>query len=103
MEATLYLPQQPPQIIAAEGLSLPDAVTGLVGVPELVPRLLGCAPGLVDILASGPQYVAYSIFDCEGDVNPGAMAAVGEVAGINFDLDDEDSVLRGALLLVRRD
>ncbi|MGI4734142.1 MAG: hypothetical protein ACRYG7_03095 [Janthinobacterium lividum] len=57
---------------------------------------------MIDVLASGPDYVAYSIFDYEGDVNPAAMAAVAEVSGMSFDSDDEDAVLQGPVLLVRR-
>ena len=70
-------------------------------MPERVPGLLGCALGLVDVLACGPGYVAYSVFDCEGPVNEAAMAAVAEVSGAGFDLDDEDTVLCGPVLVVR--
>jgi hypothetical protein len=101
MNATLYLPQQPPQKVSAEGLSLPDASTGFARVPEQVPALLGCALGLVDVLASGPGYVVYSVFDCEGEVNYAAMAAVAEVSGVAFDVEDEHVVLCGAVLMVR--
>ena len=66
-----------------------------------VADFLGCAPQLVDVLASGPDYVAYSIFDCEGRINTAAMQAVGELAGITFDAENDDEVLRGAVLVVR--
>ena len=89
MNATHYLPQHPPQPVLAEGLEMPNPTTGLVGVPSAVPILLGCAAELVDVLASGPSYVAYSIFDSEGVTNPVAMEAV---SGVSFDLEDEDSV-----------
>ncbi|MET4072952.1 hypothetical protein [Hymenobacter sp. UYCo722] len=101
MNATLYLPHQPPQPVPADGLAMPDPATGLVGVPAAVPILLECAAELVDVLASGPGFVAYLIFDCEGEVNPAAMAAVGELAGVGFELDDEDAVLRGPVLVIR--
>ena len=101
MNATLYLPQQPPSIVSAQGLCIPNATTGFVRIPAQVPALLGCALELVDVLASGPDYVAYSIFDCEGDINPAAMAAVAEVSGVSFDLSDEDTLLCGAVLVVR--
>lgn len=100
MNATLYLPQQPPQSVSSEGMAMPNPATGLVGVPAAVPALLGCAPALVDVLASGPTYVAYSIFDSEGEVNPAAMEAVGELSGVSFDIDDEDATLHGAILVV---
>jgi hypothetical protein len=80
---------------------MPDPKTGLVRVPGQVPVLLSCTPGLVDVLASGPDYVVYSVFDSEGPVNPEAMVAVSQVSGEAFDLDDEDTVLRGAVLVVR--
>lgn len=79
---------------------MPDPATGLAWVPDKVSGLLGCAPGLVDVLASGPEYVAYSVFDSEGEVNPAAMAAVAAVSGVAFDAEDEDAVLRGAVLVV---
>lgn len=101
MNAILYLPQQPPSIVSAHGLCMPDAATGFVRIPEQVPALLGCAPELVDVLASGPNYVAYSVFDCEGDKNSAAMAAVANVSGVSFDLSDEDAILCGAMLVVR--
>jgi hypothetical protein len=103
MIATVYLPQQSPMEVSTDGLRMPDASTGFALVPDEVSRLLDCAPGMVDVLASGPDYVAYSIFDYEGDVNPAAMAAVAEVSGTSFDSDDEDAVLQGPVLLVRRD
>ena len=87
MNATLYLPQQQPQSVSPDGLTLPNPTTGLVGVPAVVPELIGCAPELVDVLASGPGYVAYSVFDCEGEVNPAAMEAVAQLSGVSFDLD----------------
>ena len=100
MNATLYLPQQPPLAVPVEGLCMPDSVTGFARVPEQVPGLLGCASELVDVLACGPEYVAYSVFDSEEEVNPAAMAAVAAVSGVAFDSEDEDAVLRGAVLVV---
>ena len=82
---------------------MPDPATGFAQVPDQVPGLLGCAPGLVDVLASGPDYVAYSVFDSEGEANPAAMAAVAAVSGVAFDAEDEDAVLCGAVLVVRQE
>lgn len=81
---------------------MPDPATGFVRVPDQVPGLLGCAPGLVDVLASGPEYAAYSVFDSEGEANPAAMAAVAEVSGQAFDAADDDQVLMGPVLIVRQ-
>lgn len=100
MNATLYLPQQPPQTVSVRGLSLPDVGTGFARVPEQVSAMLGCAPELVDVLASGDEYVAYSVFDCEGPVNEAGMAAVAELSGVAFDADDEDAILCGPVLVV---
>jgi hypothetical protein len=100
MNATLYLPEQLPQKVPADGFVLPDAMSGFVQVPAQVSELLGCLPGLVDILASGPGYVAYSVFDSEEKVNHAAMVAVAEASGIEFDEEDEDMTLRGAILLI---
>jgi hypothetical protein len=99
MNATLYLPQQPPQTVFVDGLSMPDAETGFARVPEQVSVMLGCAPDLVDVLASGSDYVVYSVFDCEGPVNQAGMAAVAEVSGVAFDADDEDAILCGPMLV----
>lgn len=101
MNATLYLPHQPPQAVSIAGLSLPDPVSGFVGVPEQVPILMSCMPELVDVLASSPQYVAYSIFDFEGPVNQAAMVAMTAISGAIFDLEDDDTTLCGPVLIVR--
>ncbi|GAB3309397.1 hypothetical protein GCM10027511_21910 [Hymenobacter humi] len=100
MKATLYLPSQPPLDISTEDLSLPDPATGLAKIPKRVSALLGCAPELVDVLACGPGYVAYSVFDSEGDINLNAMTAVTKATGVRFDTDDEDTVLLGPILMV---
>lgn len=101
MTATLYVPKQQPLQVSTEGLSLPDPATGFASVPEQVPMLMGCAPGLVDVLASGPDYVAYSVFDSEEGRNEAAMVALAEVSGVKFDSGDEDAVLCGVVLVVK--
>jgi hypothetical protein len=100
MNAILYLPRQQPLAVSNEGLCLPGVDTDYVIIPDEVPPLLGCVPGLVDILACGTQYVAYSIFDSEGDVNLAAMEAVAKVSGIEFNPNDDDEVLRGPVMVV---
>ncbi|MBU6122274.1 hypothetical protein [Hymenobacter siberiensis] len=55
---------------------------------------------LVDVLASGPDYVAFSIFDFEGEVNLAAMEAVAEISGHDFDAADEDQTLAGPVLII---
>lgn len=99
MKATLYLPSQPPQSVALEGLILPNSTTNFAHVSEQLAMLLGCAPKMVDVLASGLGYVAYSVFDSEDEVNVEAMAAVSKISGVSFDQEDEDTILRGAILI----
>ena len=103
MTAQLYLPQQPPLVVSASGLSLPDPTTGFARVPEQVPLLLDCAAGLVDVLASGPDFVAYSIFDYEGGlVNTSAMKELSKLTGLAFDVSNDDDVLLGPVLVLTR-
>lgn len=101
MRAILYNPHFDPTQVASTGLHLPDKTTGQVTVPEQVAVLLDCSPGLVDVLACGPHYVAYSIFDSEQDINLAAMHALAELTGISFEADEEDHVLRGPVLVVK--
>ena len=98
--AILFMPQQQPLTVSVDGLALPDPKSGFAAVSERIAELLGCAPDLVDVLASGADYVAYSVFDCEGPVNQAGMAAVAEVSGVAFDMDDEDAILCGPVLIV---
>ena len=100
MNATLYLPQQPPLAVSTQGFRMPNAVTQRAHIPNEVSRLLGCAPGLVDILICGPRYVIYSVSDYESDTNLTAMEAVSKVSGIKFDLEDADMILCGPILIV---
>ena len=99
MTATLYQPGQPPQPLPADQFPLPDA-SGRAQVTQAVADALGCAVELVDVLASEPGYVAYSIFDCEGEVNESAMTVLADFASIKFDLKEEDEILKGSILLL---
>lgn len=101
MRATLYNPQLDPAQVDSNGLSLPDKATGLANIPEQVAVMLDCSPDLVDVLACGPHYVAYSIFDSEQNINLSAMQALTELTGTVFETDDEDHVLRGPVLVVQ--
>lgn len=100
--AILYHPDQTPQAVAAEMLIQTRRGASSIQVAEVVAQLLGCVPGLVDVLASGPGYVAYSVFDYEGPTNYGAMAAVAEVSGVDFNPEEEDEHLCGPVLLIRQ-
>ena len=64
----------------------------------------GCAPGLVDVQDSGPDFVAYTVFDCEDDFNEAGTAAVmrwSKHPEAYLD-DDPESQLCGPLLLVTK-
>jgi hypothetical protein len=99
MTATLYVPNQPLQLVATNGLSLPTTAV-YASVSDAVAEHLGCANNLVDVLACGPGYVAYSIFDYEGDINHPAMVALSNIAGYPFNAGDEEQALRGPVLVV---
>ena len=101
MATTLYIPNQQPQVVTAAGLPLPPS-TGYAQVTDEVAAYLGCARELVDVLDSGADYVAYSIFDFEGPTNHAAMTALEDLSGYHFDVEDADQVLQGPVLLVTR-
>jgi hypothetical protein len=100
MQVTLYLPQQPPQTVPSDVLGQLDLSARFAIVPQSVSALMSCALEVVDVLANGPDYIAYSVFDCEGPVNYAAMSAVAKVSGVTFDVEDEDTVLCGPVLVV---
>lgn len=100
MKATLYSPHEPPRVLPNEGFVLPDPATLVAQVPAQVSAFLGCVAELVDVLVSGPRYVAYSVFDYEGELNHAAMKALTEVSGESFDLKDEEAVVCGPVLVV---
>lgn len=101
MNARLYLPGQPPRQLSVEGLTLPDRESGYARITMREASILGCSGKLVDVLASGPNYVAYSIFDYEGgELNLPAMRILSEVSPTSFDEGDEDSFLFGPVLVV---
>ena len=73
---------------------MPNPVTGFSRVPNDVPVLMRCSPDMVNVQVCLPDCVAYPVFDYEGPVNYAAMAAVA------YDLEYEDAVLCGPLLVV---
>jgi hypothetical protein len=99
MRATLYIPNQPPQIVVAD---LANMLSGgnYAQVSSEVATLLGCALNLVDVLDQGPDYVIYSVFDYEGVVNRDAMVALAELSQYLFDSTDEDQIIQGPVLVV---
>lgn len=101
MTTTLYRPDARPQSLPASIFLMQPGSSQVVQDAARAAELLGCAPGLVDVLACGNGYLVYSVFDDEGEVNPAAMAAVAEVSGIGLDPTNEDEVLRGPVLIIR--
>lgn len=97
---TLYTPGLQPTTESAEGFSSLKT-TPFADVPPQASMLLGCAPNLVDVFANGEGYVVYTIFDCEEPANPTATQAVADLTRINFDVTNEDELLRGPVLIVQ--
>lgn len=105
MQVTLYIPGHPPRAIEPTGFFLPDPVTGFAHVTSQVAQELGCAPGLVDILDSGQDFVAYSVFDYpDDDFNEAATDALVKWSKHPevYHSSDPESQLRGPLLLVTK-
>lgn len=100
MLATLYHPDQAPATVEAAGFTLPATSTDFTRDADRAAAALGCAPGLVDVLDSGPGYVAYSIFDFEGAPNPAAMSALAAISAHSYDIADDDQVLQGPVLVI---
>ena len=101
MYATLYLPDQAPKPFPVGGFGLPDnRGKGASGAREAA-LALECAPRLVDVLANGTDYTAFSVFDHEGSPNLEAMRVLSELTGVSFNPADDDELLRGPVLIVR--
>lgn len=101
MTVTLYTPDHQPVAKSAEGFFAPGAAP-FAQVPPQAAALLGCTPSLVDVLVNGEGYTVYTIFDSEGEVNPMATQVVMALTGIDFDTANEDELLRGPVLIVRK-
>jgi hypothetical protein len=92
---TLYKPMEPP-------IDIPVAdFTDDLGYEKTLPveriaEILGCAPWLVDVLASDEHYVMYSVFDSEEPENPAANAIFLELTTV----DVEDDALCGPILVI---
>ena len=102
MVVTLYLPSKPPRSVRSTGFALPSPDTGYVSVTTRAAQELGCSPELVDVLDCGPDFVAYSIFDYEGEVNSEGTLAVmrwSKHPKVYRDADSYDQ-LCGPILLV---
>ena len=93
MTISLYKPAEEPMLFTPNEFSKDIHVNGMLPV-ERVAGLLGCAPNMVDVLATGNDYAMYSVFDCEGDVNPIAMEVFTVLTGVPCN----DEPLRGPIL-----
>lgn len=99
MTVILYTPNEPPQGLSPDGFLLPN-LSGFAHVTARVAEELNCSLGLVDVLDTGPGYVAYSIFDCEDEPNDTAMQALTAISRHPYDPENEDDQLRGRILVV---
>ena len=93
MTISLYKPMEEPMLFTPAEFSDCINIKGMLPV-ERVAGLLGCAPNMVDVLATGNDYAMYSVFDCEGDVNPIAMEVFTALTGVPCD----NEPLRGPIL-----
>ncbi|GAA3967507.1 hypothetical protein [Hymenobacter antarcticus] len=100
MKVTLYRPGQKPEDVPAAAFTTHLESSQIVQDVEHAARLLECTPNLVDVLACGVGYIAYSIFYYEGESNSTAMEAVAAISGTELDLTNEDEVLQGPVLIV---
>ena len=102
MNITLYKPPEAPQQMLpfenAESL-----VKGSNLPMERIAELMGCGSGMIDVQASGPNYVIYTIFDYDGPVNLLGMAEVARLSGVPLDPEEEDEQLCGPILVVTLD
>jgi hypothetical protein len=100
MKVTLYEPGLQPADILADGFVVQAEDGRIKQDAARAAELLGCAPGMADVLACGSGYLVYSVFDYEGEVNPAAMAVVAELSGMELDPLNEDEVLQGPVLVI---
>lgn len=96
MNVTLYLPSVAPLPLKEAEFTLSPTTDQIAHAATL----LECAPALVDVLASGPEYIIYTVFDSQGEINEPSMWVARNLTGAMFDLKDEDQVLRGPVLVV---
>jgi hypothetical protein len=102
MNITLYKPSEAPQQVPPFEHA-GNLVKGGSQPMERVAELMGCPVSLIDVQASGPNYVAYSVFDCEGPTNLLGMAEVARLSGVSLDPEEEDEQLCGPILVVALD
>jgi hypothetical protein len=99
--AVVYQPEELPQTLSVEQTNVIILGLGATQGSDAISELLCCVPGLVDVLASGKGYVAYSVFDNEGEINISAMTVLTELTGKTFDFNNEDDILRGPILVIK--
>jgi hypothetical protein len=99
MTATLYLPNQPPQVVQLDAFTWPLPKDNSQYYKH-ISELLGCTRNLIDVLDCGPTYAAYSIFDFEGAPNHTAMNVLAAISAHPYDIEDDDQVLQGPVLVI---
>lgn len=104
MTITLYqpsgAPQQMPYFEGAENLVRNGEVSQAM---RRVAELMNCPVSLIDVQASGPKYVVFSVFDYEGPTNLIGMAEVARLSGVPLDPKEEYHQLCGPILVVTVD
>lgn len=96
MTISLYKPRAKPQLLTPAEFSENIRCDRLMPV-ERIAGLLECAPGMVDVLAHGKDYLIYSVFDCVADVNSIGMEVFTALTGHAC---EDDEPLRGPLLVL---
>jgi hypothetical protein len=97
--ATLYSDQGKSETIDLNQLGLESVASSMLPATAIA-TILRCSPKLVDVLATGANYTVFSVFDHDGATNVEAMDKLTQVTGYEFDISDDDHIIRGPVLLV---
>jgi hypothetical protein len=101
MTAILFSPQEVAKHVTISGFTGMSHMSS--ETRESIAKLLGCQSELIDVLASGTEFVAYSIFDFEGGhPNEAGMRQLTKLTGLEFGMDDDTTIL-GPLLIIRQE
>lgn len=100
MITTLYVPAKQPLALLTDQCAASVEAGRITPQFEHIAKLLKCPISFVDVLATGHGYALYSIFDCEGPVNPAAMQAFTELTSVQLNAEYEEDCLRGPVLSI---
>ena len=98
---TLYKPGESPEEVPYFEFA-ENIIVGGFWPMEHVAGLLNCRAELIDVLASGPDYAMFSIFDCQGYLNPAVMEVFFAITGVKSSVDPEEDELRGPIMLIKK-